>query len=122
MFVKKFRLVLCGSENIFPDFISSSSIYRITASFSNLSFAAGDNYFQCICFSDCCPFVLISVLAYFYFLHFPVLLIPVRYYPLGLAMSVSCDPLLSNLITCTYKSINAFLFVINPPINCLCQL
>lgn len=37
-------------------------------------------------------------------------------------MSVSCDPLLLNIIMCTYKSINAFLFVINPPVNCLSQL
>lgn len=41
---KKIRLMLCVSENIFPDFVSSFSINRITVSFCNLSFATGDNY------------------------------------------------------------------------------
>lgn len=55
--------MLCVSD--FPDFISLFFLHRITVSFFNLSFATGDNYwyFQCICFSDCCPSVLIFLCA-----------------------------------------------------------
>lgn len=56
------RLVLYVSD--FPDLVSSFPLYRLIA-FFNLSFATGDNYwyFQCVCFSDCCPSVLIFLLA-----------------------------------------------------------